>query len=88
MRSEVRAAGAGGHGVAAAQAACMERAQLKAGGQGTRGAHPEHLPHVRDAGGVPAGDVRIEVLQAPEELLHVGHGRDAPLGDGAVLRNG
>ena len=34
------------------------------GGQGTRGAHPEHLAHVRDALGAPAGYVRIEILQA------------------------
>eukprot|EP00964_Phaeocystis_antarctica_P096871 scaffold63096_cov53-Phaeocystis_antarctica.AAC.2 len=30
------------------------RARLKAGGQGTRGAHPEHVVHVRDAGRVEA----------------------------------
>ena len=45
-----------GRGAAAAQAACTGRARLKAGGQGTRrgtrGAHPEHVAHVRDAGRV------------------------------------
>eukprot|EP00964_Phaeocystis_antarctica_P066232 scaffold40007_cov43-Phaeocystis_antarctica.AAC.2 len=49
----------------------------------TRGAHLEHLLHVRDARGVPAGYVRIEVPQGIEELLHVGDARDAPVGDGA-----
>ena len=39
----------GGCGAAAAQAACTGRARLKAGGQGTRGAHREHVAHVRDA---------------------------------------
>ena len=42
------------------------------------GAHPEHAVHARDAGGVPAGDVRIEVVQVDEEPAHVGHARDAP----------
>eukprot|EP00964_Phaeocystis_antarctica_P118752 scaffold82504_cov48-Phaeocystis_antarctica.AAC.1 len=27
-------------------------------------------------------------MQAPEELTHVGDGRDAPVGDGSVRRNG
>jgi len=58
------------------------------GAKGTRGAHVEHVEHGRDAGGVPAGNVRVEVRQATEELAHVGDGRDAPVGDGAVLRNG
>ena len=48
--------------------------------------HLEHLAHVRDAGGVPAGNVRIEVLQAVEEPTHVGDGRDVPVGDGTVRR--
>ena len=40
---------------AATQSACAGRARLKAvGGQGTRGAHPEHILHDRDAGGVEA----------------------------------
>ena len=36
------------------QAACTGRAQFKAGGQGTRGAHVEHGMHVRDLGRVEA----------------------------------
>eukprot|EP00964_Phaeocystis_antarctica_P094384 scaffold61131_cov63-Phaeocystis_antarctica.AAC.3 len=57
-------------------------------GQGTRGAHVEHGRHVCDAGGVPIGNVRIEVVQALEKGAHVGDGRHTPVGDGAVLRNG
>ena len=57
-------------------------------GQGTRGAHVEHLDHGRNLGRIPAGYVRIEVIQVVEEVAHVGDGRDAPAGDGAVLRNG
>jgi len=45
----------GGLEAAAAQAACSGKARLKAvGGQGTRGAHVEHVAHVRDLGGVKA----------------------------------
>eukprot|EP00964_Phaeocystis_antarctica_P100004 scaffold65736_cov48-Phaeocystis_antarctica.AAC.1 len=58
-------------------------------GQGTgRRAHVEHAFHGRDAGGIPAGDVLIEVIQAIKEVAHVGDGRDVPVGDGAVRRNG
>ena len=47
--------GVRGRGVMAVQAACMGRARLKAGGgQGTRGAHPEHAAHGRDLGRVEA----------------------------------
>eukprot|EP00964_Phaeocystis_antarctica_P045219 scaffold26019_cov69-Phaeocystis_antarctica.AAC.2 len=67
----------GGHGAATAQAA---RRAVPSEGRGSA--------HVRDPGGVPAGNVRVEILQISEELSHVGDGRDAPLGDGAVLRNG
>eukprot|EP00964_Phaeocystis_antarctica_P096873 scaffold63096_cov53-Phaeocystis_antarctica.AAC.4 len=68
---------------------CTGRARLKAGGgQGTRGAHVEHVFHVRDPGGVPAGNVRVEILQVLEEVAHVGDGRDVPVGNGAVRRNG
>eukprot|EP00964_Phaeocystis_antarctica_P032600 scaffold18453_cov65-Phaeocystis_antarctica.AAC.4 len=56
-------------------------------GQNRRGAHPEHLVHVRHAGGVPIGNVRVEVLQVREEPAHVGDGRDVPIGDGAVRLN-
>ena len=45
----------------------------------------KHGAHARDAGGVPGGDVRVKVERADEEPAHVGHARDAPAGDGAVL---
>ena len=68
--------------------ACAVEARLQIGGRARGGAHLEHLVHGRDAGGVPAGDVLVEILQVIEELLHVGDGRDVPLGDGAALRSG
>ena len=50
--------GAGGEAVGsgAAQAGMQTggRSDSRLGGQGTRGAHGEHVVHVRDAGGVPA----------------------------------
>eukprot|EP00964_Phaeocystis_antarctica_P068213 scaffold41323_cov42-Phaeocystis_antarctica.AAC.2 len=52
-----------------------------------RGAHLEHVAHVRDAGRVPAGNVLVEILQSIEEVAHVGDARDVPVGDGAVRRN-
>eukprot|EP00964_Phaeocystis_antarctica_P047609 scaffold27545_cov52-Phaeocystis_antarctica.AAC.1 len=52
------------------------------------GAHIEHLLHGCDAGGIPVGNVRIEVPQVREEPAHVGDGRDVPIGDGAALRSG
>ena len=57
---------------------------LKAGGQ-AGGAHVEHVAHVRDAGCVPTGYVRVEILQVREEVAHIGDGRDVPFGDGAAL---
>ena len=55
MRDEVRATGeAGGRGAEAVQAACRGRVRLKAGRQGTRGAHIEHVAHVLDAERVEA----------------------------------
>jgi len=72
MRCGARCAGreAGGRGAAPAQAACTEKARLKAcGGQGTRGAHPEHVAHVRDLGGVKAQRLieRVRVLPSRRE---------------------
>jgi hypothetical protein len=53
MRGEVRAGRREGVGREVAQAACTGKARLKAvGGQGTRGAHPEHGVHVSDLGRV------------------------------------
>eukprot|EP00964_Phaeocystis_antarctica_P034094 scaffold19385_cov63-Phaeocystis_antarctica.AAC.1 len=51
-------------------------------------AHEEHVAHVRDAGGVPVGEVRIETLLAVEEAAHVGDSRDVPVGHGPVRRGG
>ena len=69
-----------------------ERARDCRFGVWARGAaHGKHGAHGRDTGGVPAGDVLVEAcgpLQVVEELTHVGHARDAPAGDGAVLRGG
>ena len=53
-----------GRWVAAAQVACTGRARPRAGGgQGTRGAHGEHLAHVRDLGRVEAERL-VERLRA------------------------
>ena len=54
-------------GIAVAQAACREGAKAAGGSLargGTRGAHPKHAPHVRDAGRVEAQRLveRIRVL--------------------------
>eukprot|EP00964_Phaeocystis_antarctica_P141544 scaffold106602_cov51-Phaeocystis_antarctica.AAC.2 len=53
-----------------------------------RGAHPEHVAHVRDTGRIPARNVRVKVLHVVEEPAHVGDARDVPVGNGAVCRNG
>ena len=55
---------------------------------GRCGAHPKHVPHVCDAGRVPARDVGVEIAHAKEELIHACDCRDAPAGDGAVRRSG
>ena len=57
-------------------------------GWGRPAAHPEHVVHICDAGGVPAGYVRVEILHVVEEPFHIGDARDVPVGDGAVRRNG
>ena len=77
----VRAFGGGGSGMHG------ESPTQGCGGQGTRGAHEEHGVHDRDTGGVPIGNVRVEILQAIEKVVHVGDGRDVPVGDGAVRCN-
>ena len=68
------------------RAGCGSGRRLRA--QGRRGAHPEHLVHVCDAGGIPVGNVRVETIQVLEEATHVGDGRDVPVGDVAVRCNG
>ena len=71
-----------------AKAACTGRDRLKAVGVRARAEHREHKIHVCDAGSVPIGNVRVEILQVVEEVRHVGDGRDVPVGDGAVRCNG
>ena len=61
----------GGRG-AAAQAACCGGPDSRLSAEGTRGAHPKHLVHGCDAGGVPARYVCIERGHAGEERAHVG----------------
>ena len=68
-------------------AVCLDRECVRSRGTGAGDAHVEHVGHVRDSRGIPAGDVCIEIHQVTEELFHVGDGRDAPLGNGAVRRN-
>ena len=58
------------------------------GGRAREGAHSEHVLHVCDTGGDPVRYVRVEVLQALEEVAHVSDGRGVPFGDGAVRCNG
>eukprot|EP00964_Phaeocystis_antarctica_P036931 scaffold21085_cov44-Phaeocystis_antarctica.AAC.1 len=80
-----------GCGKAAAQAARTGPTECL-GPWHARRAHVEHPVHVRDAGCVPTGNVRVEILQVIviviEEPAHVGDGRDVPVGDGAVRRFG
>ena len=69
VRGEVRAGRrdvAGDRGARSVQA----RARLQTRGSARGGAHVEHETHGRDAGGIPVGDVRVEIIQAPEELAH------------------
>ena len=63
------------------------REGLSAGGRG-EGLHLKHARHACDAGGVPAGNVRVKVGQVLEEPAHVGDARDVPVVDGAVLQFG
>eukprot|EP00964_Phaeocystis_antarctica_P152802 scaffold120833_cov60-Phaeocystis_antarctica.AAC.1 len=63
-------------GVGATQPTSTERPRLKAG-DGIRvrvRAHPKHAAHVRDAGRVPTGYVRVDILQLVEKVAHVGDG--------------
>ena len=69
MRGEVWAGRWEWRGAAAAQAACTGRARLKAGGQGTRRAHPEHGVHGSDLGRVEGQRLveRIRLLPSQKE---------------------
>ena len=66
---------AAGRGVRSVQ----ERARLQIGSKARGGAHREHAAHVRDAGGVPAGYVRVKILHVIEDPSHVGDGRHVPI---------
>jgi hypothetical protein len=88
MRGEVRAGRREGVGRRHRERHARGRPDSRLGGQGTRGAHVKHEGHVRDARGVPVGNIRIEILQFDEKAAHVGDGRDVPVGNGAVCRNG
>eukprot|EP00964_Phaeocystis_antarctica_P045981 scaffold26514_cov53-Phaeocystis_antarctica.AAC.4 len=68
--------------------ACRGGPDRRFGVGGTGGAHQEHVAHVCDTGGVPAGYVRVEVPQVIEDPAHVGDGRDVPADDGSIRRNG
>eukprot|EP00964_Phaeocystis_antarctica_P161740 scaffold134170_cov109-Phaeocystis_antarctica.AAC.1 len=46
--------GGGRRRATALHTACMGRARLQIGGRARGGAHVEHVPHGRDAGGVEA----------------------------------
>ena len=72
MRGEVQAGRREGVGRWRRKRRARGRPESRLGGQGTRGAHPEHVAHGRDVGGVPAGNVRVEVRQCIEEVAHVG----------------
>ena len=65
---------AGGCGVALAQAAYTGRDRLKAEGQGTRGAHPKYVAHVRDLGRVEAQRLveRLRGLPSRKEGMRCG----------------
>ena len=54
-----------------------ERTRLKAGEQGTRGAHAEHGAHVRDVGRVEAQRLveRPRALSSRKEGMHAGRCR-------------
>ena len=54
MRGEVQGREAGGVGRWRRKRRARGRPDLRLGGQGTRGAHHEHVVHVRDLGGVKA----------------------------------
>eukprot|EP00964_Phaeocystis_antarctica_P128448 scaffold92250_cov61-Phaeocystis_antarctica.AAC.1 len=72
----------------AVQAAFRAGLDCRLGAGHGRGAHVEHVDHPDSSRGVPAGNVCVEILQVCEERAHVVHGRDVPVGDEAVCRNG
>eukprot|EP00964_Phaeocystis_antarctica_P058049 scaffold34414_cov60-Phaeocystis_antarctica.AAC.4 len=74
MRGEMRPERQAGRGGAATQAACTGRAPAEGWGRGTRGAHPEHVAHVCDAGRVEAQRLveRRRVLPSRKEGMRCG----------------
>ena len=82
LRGEVWPGRAGGRQATAVHAARRGGLECRLGG-----AHLKHLVHVCDFRRVPAGYVRVEVLQVREDLAHVGDGRDVPVGDLAIFSN-
>ena len=58
------------------------------GGQGTRGAHEEHLAHVRDLGGVEAERLVEHRRGLPSRKGSVGTGATCGLGGGRVWGGG
>ena len=69
-----------GVGAAAALAACTGRAQLKAGGPGTRGAHHKHAGHVCDTRRVEAHRLVERHRALPSQMQGTGHAYDAGRG--------
>eukprot|EP00964_Phaeocystis_antarctica_P031198 scaffold17666_cov66-Phaeocystis_antarctica.AAC.3 len=71
VRGKVRAGrreAAGDRGTSSVQG----RARLQIGDRARGGAHVEHVGHVRDAGRVPVGYVRVEGFLVLENPAHVG----------------
>ena len=84
MRYGARCGPGGGTGreAASAQAACTGEGRLKAvGGQGTRGAHPEHGVHVSDLG-------RVKAQRLVERVRGLPSRREGHMRCGARLRAG
>eukprot|EP00964_Phaeocystis_antarctica_P157292 scaffold127415_cov63-Phaeocystis_antarctica.AAC.1 len=92
VREEVQArcgTGGGRRWATAAHAACTREGSTADWGLKTwGGAHVEHLAHGCDFGGIPAGNVRVEIVKGIEELAHVGDDRDVPADDGSVRLSG
>jgi hypothetical protein len=83
MRDEVQARRREGVGRRRRKRRARGKARLKAvGGQGTRGAHVEHVAHVRDLGGVEAQRLveRPRALPSRREGMRCGGERCEPGG--------
>ena len=82
VRPRAEAEGCGA--VAAAQAAGMGRARLKAGGQGTRGAHSKHVPCCGDLGHVQAQRLVERIRTLPSQKAGMRCGTRCGPGGGQV----